>query len=95
MESISIVNIAHAQIPAVANTFINNFINAIINPLIYLMMAVAIVVFLWGVVEFISGSDDTTKLSNGRRHMLWGIIGLAIMVSAFGIMNLICNTILC
>jgi hypothetical protein len=67
----------------------------IVNPLILLLIALAVVVFIAGVVEFIwahtQGSED--KIGDGKRHMLWGIIGLFVTVSAFGIMNLICNTI--
>lgn len=95
MNSISLISVAQAQQTTVANTFIANFINAVINPLIYLLMAIAVVMFIWGVVEFVAGSDDTTKLSTGKRHILWGIVGLVIMLSAIGIMNIICNTIGC
>ena len=62
---------------------------AIINPIIVLLFAVALIVFLWGIFEFISGHESEEKVSTGKRHMLWGIIGLAIMASAFGILNLI------
>ena len=62
---------------------------AIINPIIVLLFAVALIVFLCGIFEFISGHESEEKVSTGKRHMLWGIIGLAVMASAFGILNLI------
>lgn len=67
---------------------INQFI---INPIIYLLMAVAFVYFIWGVVQFVGSKDDTDKVEEGKRHIIWGLLGLAIMVSAFGIIKLIIN----
>ena len=64
----------------------------IINPLIALMFAVALAYFIWGVVEYLikTGSDEAR--STGKQHMLWGIIGMAVMLSAYGIINFILNT---
>lgn len=63
----------------------------VINPIIILLFVVALVVFLWGVFEFVSGRDNEEKVATGKKHMLWGVIGLAIMASAFGIINLVIN----
>ena len=65
----------------------------IIQPIIGFLFALALVMFLWGIVQFISNAENEEKLSEGKEHMLWGIVGMFIMVSVFGIMNLICNTI--
>jgi len=67
----------------------------IINPLIGFFFALALVMFLWGVFEFIAGADNEEKRKTGGQHMIWGIVGIFIMVSVFGIMRLICNTIDC
>ncbi len=74
---------------------INNINTYIINPIIGFMIAVALIYFLYGVVVFLHGMDSEDKRKEGRKHMIWGIVGLFIMVSAFGIMNLICNTVGC
>jgi uncharacterized membrane protein len=69
-----------------------NKINAqIFNPIIGLLIALAVVFFLYGVIEFIAGSASDEKRSIGRRHMIWGIIGLFIAFSVFGLMNLLAN----
>ncbi len=65
----------------------------ILNPLIIAMFAVAIAYFLFGVVTFLSNSENEEKRSAGKQHMLWGIIGIFIMVAVFGIMHLILNTL--
>jgi uncharacterized membrane protein YidH (DUF202 family) len=67
-------------------------INAqILNPIIGLLIAIGLVVFLYGVLEFIMGADNLEKRETGKKHMIWGIIGLFIMVAVFGIMNLLAS----
>lgn len=65
----------------------------ILNPLVLLFAGIAMVYFLWGVFEFIRDYDNADARSKGTQHMLWGIIGMFIMFSVFGIMNLIASTI--
>ena len=65
----------------------------IINPLILLVFGIAVVVFLWGAMEFFVSAEDATKRTTSKMHMFWGVIGMAIMTSAFGIVNFISATI--
>lgn len=65
----------------------------IINPFIYLLVGVAVVVFLWGLVEFIAKADDPEGRATGRQHIMWGLIGLAIIFGTYGIMNVIQRTL--
>jgi hypothetical protein len=72
-----------------ADALLNKIIQSIANPAIKLMLAVAVMVFLYGVVEFILGADNEEKRNVGKQHIVWGIIGLFIMVSVFGIMRIL------
>ena len=72
---------------------IGKLATAIVNPALKLMYGIAFLVFLWGVFEFIKGADNEDARKIGAQHMLWGVIGLAIMVSAQGIVALIGNTV--
>ncbi|MEK7090123.1 MAG: hypothetical protein AAB930_00895 [Patescibacteria group bacterium] len=64
--------------------------NQILTPLTALLFVVATVIFLWGVVEMIASGDNEEARSTGRRHMIWGIIGLFIMLSAITIVKVLC-----
>ena len=76
---------------AVVNPIILKLNAEILNPLIVLLFGLALAFFLWGVFQFmISGDSDREE---GRKHMLWGLIGIFIMFSAFAIMKLIAGTI--
>src|SRR5438067_8602347 len=70
-------------------------VEEIIRPLIFFLFALALLYFIWGVVRFISGLSKGSQdgIKNGRKHLIWGILGLAVMISAFGIMNFIFNTV--
>ena len=74
------------------NKFLGNIVVQIVNPLILLLAAVALVVFLGGVFEFVRNAGDDTKRSEGRSAILWGLVGLMIMFGAYGIINLALNT---
>jgi hypothetical protein len=50
------------------------------------------VYFLWGGFLFIRGADSEEDRNVGRRHMIYGIIGMFIMLSVFGIINILLGT---
>ncbi len=65
----------------------------IINPLVTLMFVVAVIVFVWGIVQMMMNGDDGDARTKGRNHMLAGVVGITIMISAWGIIYFISNTI--
>ena len=71
---------------------LNSIKTNILNPLIGLMFAVALLVFLYGVFELIRGQASEDARAKGAQHVLWGVVGMAIMVSVYGIIHLICGT---
>jgi len=82
---------SNPEVQAIYQKFIDN----IINPIIYLLVGIATVVFLYGMVEFVAGADNDQKIAAGKRHIVWGLIGLFVALGVFGIIELICNTINC
>ncbi len=78
--------------PLNIHSFLNKVNQFILNPIIVLMFAVALITFFWGLVEFIykAGSEDGRE--TGKRNMLWGIIGMFIMVGVYGIIKVILST---
>ncbi len=58
----------------------------IVNPLITLSFICALAYFFYGVILFIKQRDSSAEDANqGKQHLLYGTIGLFIMVSAFAI----------
>jgi hypothetical protein len=73
-------------------SFLDKVIDQIINPLILLMSAVAFVVFLWGIFQFIINADNDTKRSQGKQAIIWGLVGLVVIFGAYGIINTVLGT---
>ena len=70
-------------------------INAnILQPLVSLLMAAAVAYFLFGVMKFVRNQDSEEGQLEGKRHMVWGVVGIAIMVSVYGILNFINSFVL-
>jgi uncharacterized membrane protein YidH (DUF202 family) len=79
--------------PISAETLLQRILDNIVNPIVLLMISVAVLVFMWGVFEFIRNAESSEERKKGGMHMLFGAIGLFIMVTAYGILNLILGTI--
>jgi hypothetical protein len=77
----------------ICNT-VDTFNRVVINPLLLLMFAFGTLYFIFGVVEFLWGlSQDTDHKNTGKQHMLWGLIGLFVMISAWSILKLIAYSV--
>jgi Na+-driven multidrug efflux pump len=88
------VQIAEAQSASDIDGFIERVNTVIVNPLIILFFAIAFMLFFAGLLRFFFQRDQSSdEAKKGRRHMLWGIIGMFIMMSVFGIMAAIKNTL--
>jgi uncharacterized membrane protein YidH (DUF202 family) len=74
------------------DSFLGKVSTQIINPLIVLLFGLAIAFFLYGVLEFILNQENEEAKTNGRSHMIWGIIGLTIMMGVWVIMGMIIKT---
>lgn len=62
--------------------------------LVPVLMAVAFIVFLWGIYKyFIYGAANESEKSEGRKFAMWGIIGFVILLSLWGLVNLIRGTL--
>ena len=73
---------------------VNNLTTAVVNPAILLLFGVALLFFMWGLVQFLIAQNTGGKdVKAGKQHMLWGTVGMFIMVAAFGILNLIQSTL--
>ncbi len=81
-------NIAYASV----DSFVSKINELIINPLIIFLFALAVVYFLYGVFEFISKGENEEAKTKGKSHIIWGIVGIVIMMGVFTILNMIMNT---
>jgi|GEM_PF-585432 len=64
----------------------------VINPIIRILFALAFVIFVWGIIQYVLKKDSIDAKEQGRQHMMWGLIGLAIMSSVFFIIRIVVTT---
>jgi phosphate starvation-inducible membrane PsiE len=67
-------------------------VDQVLNPIVLLLAAAAFVVFLWGLVKFLSTTAQGGEMAEGKNHMLWGIVGLIIIFGAYGLINIVITT---
>jgi len=70
-------------------TYATCVIGESIIPLIFIL---AVASFIWGVVQYVINSDEEGKRAKGRDFMIWGIIALVVMVSIWGLVQVMGNT---
>lgn len=64
----------------------------IVSAIIPLIFTLALLFFLWGIVEFMATQKED-KRKEAKKRMLWGIIGIFVMVSLWGIIKILGNTL--
>ncbi len=65
-------------------------INGVLIPLIF---AIAFIVFLWGIFKyFIASGANPEERVKGKSLLMYGLIGFAVMLSLWGLVNIAVNT---
>jgi len=78
---------------ASVKTLMNSISTVIIDPLIGLLFSLAVVYFIYGLAQYLLNPESEEVRKSSKTHMLWGIIGIFIMVSVYGIIDIIINTL--
>lgn len=73
-----------------ADLIMNTIIGGMLTPVITLIVSGAIVVFLWGVFKFVRSEGKEKEA--GKSMMVWGIVGIFVMVSVWGLVNILRGT---
>ena len=66
-------------------------INKILATVIPVLITLAVVYFIWGVIQYTIGTDEEAK-KKARSKIIQGLIGLFVIVAFWGIIRLVTNT---
>jgi hypothetical protein len=70
-----------------------NILFLINNVLVPVLFAIAFIVFLFGIARaYIFSGGDPERVKQGHQLLLWGIIAFVVMVSIWGLVNVVANT---
>lgn len=73
--------------------FLSTILSIIDTVIVPLIFAIALLTFVWGVYEyFIAGGADEEKRKQGRNFIMYGLIGFFVMISVWGLVNLLLGT---
>ncbi|MCR4276078.1 MAG: hypothetical protein NUV90_01705 [Candidatus Parcubacteria bacterium] len=73
------------------STGIIGLLNTVVVPIIF---AFAFAAFVWGVVNyfFLHGGEEA-KREEGRKFVLWGLLGMVVLFSVWGFVNIVLSTL--
>ncbi len=79
----------NTYISCLGNTVID-IINLVLVPLLF---AVAFITFLYGVAKtYIISVGNEEEVRKGHKLILWGLVGFAVMLSVWGLVNVVTYT---
>lgn len=84
---------SNCNLDAASCALFRGLIVNLLNPAMLLLTGVAALYFLYGMVVFLVKMSNGEDPKEGKQHMIWGIIGLLIMVAAYAIIVFIQNTV--
>ncbi len=65
----------------------------VIEPAMMVVFAAGFFLFLFGFLRFFWDLSQGGEGNEGKSHMLWGVVGMFIMVAWFGILSIVVNTL--
>jgi hypothetical protein len=89
----SLFTLVHAasNADAVVNAIVPKIVDNIVIPVIQVLFGVTVLVFVWGLYGFYNGDEE--KRNQSKNHILWGVVGIFIMISVYGIIRFVANTV--
>ncbi len=84
-----------AQIVGTGNSTVSNFrdlvmkISEMINLVIPIVISLTVLVFIWGIFRMVLAGGDTDARKEARSTIVFGIVGLFVMVSVWGLVNIL------
>lgn len=69
-----------------------DFILTYINYAIYIIIGLAILYFVWNVFKYYFKESGEESRKEGREFVLWAVIGMFVILSFWGLVNILMNT---
>lgn len=85
--------LAAAEETKTFKSIVEGVISNVINPLVSFLIAAAVIVIIYGIlVKFVASGDNEDKRKEGTKIITFGIIGLFVMVSVWGLVSILNDT---
>ena len=90
----SVLGIPSLALAATGDATFGTILSTLLNLLSYVIPAlitIAVIYFIWGVITFMTSSDEEAK-KMGRTKIINGLIGLFVIVAFWGIIGVVKST---
>lgn len=67
-------------------------IASIIDAVVPFIVGLAVFVIIWNIFTYITHAADEEKRGEAKKFILWGVIGVFMMLSVWGFVNILVNT---
>ncbi len=75
-------------------TFVESLVGVIDSVVVPIIFAIAFLVFIWGTIKYyIIYGGDSSKRAEGREFVFWGLVGLVVAFSVWGILYIMLSTL--
>jgi len=96
LEKIILSSVATLAFPmlAMAET-VGNLITTVtgwLKNIITLLFVLVTLYFILGVIKYVKAGGDDKAVQEGKKHMIYGIIGMAVMAAAWGIVGVLVSS---
>lgn len=68
-------------------------VDILVNYLVPIILGIIVITFVWKSTQFILKSDNAEERSKGRMYLVYGILGLVIVLSVWSIVALFLGVI--
>jgi len=63
-----------------------------INQLVLVLIGIGLLLFIFGLVKYVSAGGDEDEVKKAKSFIIFGIIALFVMLSVWGLVNLLSDT---
>ncbi|OHA08141.1 MAG: hypothetical protein A3B34_04150 [Candidatus Sungbacteria bacterium RIFCSPLOWO2_01_FULL_54_21] len=60
---------------------------------ILIVFTIAVLVFGWGIVKYLTAAGDATKLAAARGFLWWGILGVFVLAAMYGLVLFVADAL--
>lgn len=65
------------------------WVGTLINEALPLIISLTVLIFVWGLFKLVMAGDSEDARAEARGYITWGVVALFIMVSVWGLVNIL------
>ncbi len=74
--------------------FLETGLKPILNSIVQVLVVLAVFILIFGIFSYITSGGDEEKVKKGRQFIMYGLIGIVLMLTINAIINILVDTIL-